>query len=51
MSDVEKAVIGSVLLDSSVLPFAMAEISSNDFLDPELEGLWQGMIRIRNVYP
>jgi replicative DNA helicase len=49
MSDVEKAVIGSVLLDSSVLPFAMAEISSNDFLDPELEVLWQGMIRMRTT--
>ena len=44
---IEQAVIGSVLLDSSVLPFAMQEIQANDFQDPELETIWLGMVRMR----
>jgi hypothetical protein len=47
VSDYEKAVIGSVLLDSSVLMFAMQEITSSDFHDPELETIWKGLVRMR----
>ncbi len=47
MSNVEQAVIGSILLDSSVMPFAMEQLTSTDFHDPELEAIWQGMIRMR----
>ena len=45
----ERAVIGSVLLDSTVLPFAMAEMRGTDFADPEFETIWSGLIRMRTA--
>ena len=47
MSAVEQAVIGSILLDSKVFPFALTEISGSDFSDPELETLWNGLVKMR----
>lgn len=47
MSAVEQAVIGSILLDSKVFPFALTEISGADFSDPELETLWNGLVKMR----
>ena len=47
MSAVEQAVIGSILLDSKVFPFALTEISGTDFSDPELETLWNGLVKMR----
>ena len=47
MSDVEKAVIAAALVDPKVMPFAMAELSSSDFHDPELEAIWNGMVTMR----
>ena len=47
MSAVEQAVIGSVLLDSSVMPFALKEVTASDFSDPELETIWSGLVRMR----
>jgi len=43
----EHAVIGSILLDSSVMPFAMAELQAHDFHDPELETIFNGVVRMR----
>jgi len=47
VSAVEQAVIGSVLLDSSVMPFALKEVTASDFSDPELETIWSGLVRMR----
>lgn len=44
----ERAVIGSILIDQTVLPFAMAEVTAKDFSDPELETIWNGLIRMRS---
>ena len=47
MSNVEQAVIGSILLDASVMPFALTEVSGSDFADPELETIWNGLVKMR----
>ena len=47
MSDVEKAVIGSVLLDSNVLTLIDGVLSSNDFGDGQLALLWDGIQGMR----
>lgn len=47
MSDVEKAVIGSVLLDSNVLTLLDGVLSSNDFGDGQLGLLWDGIQGMR----
>ena len=47
MSDVEKAVIGSVLLDSNVLTLLDGVLSSNDFGDGQLALLWDGIQGMR----
>jgi replicative DNA helicase len=48
MSDVEKAVIGSVLLDSNVLTLLDGVLSSNDFGDGQLAVLWDGIQGMRS---
>ena len=47
MSDVEKAVIGSVLLDSNVLTLLDGVLSSHDFGDGQLGLLWDGIQGMR----
>lgn len=44
---VERALIGSVLLDSRVLQFAEPEVSSVDFTAGQLEQLWDGITGMR----
>jgi len=48
MSDVEKAVIGSVLLDSNVLTLLDGVLSSHDFGDGQLAVLWDGIQGMRS---
>ncbi len=48
MSDVEKAVIGSVLLDSNVLTLLDGVLSSNDFGDGQFGLLWDGIQGMRS---
>jgi hypothetical protein len=48
MSDVEKAVIGSVLLDSNVLTLLDGVLSSNDFGDGQFALLWDGIQGMRS---
>ena len=48
MSDVEKAVIGSVLLDSNVLTLLDGLLTSNDFGDGQLALLWDGIQGMRS---
>jgi hypothetical protein len=48
MSDVEKAVIGSVLLDSNVLTLLDGVLSSHDFGDGQLAVLWDGIQAMRS---
>jgi replicative DNA helicase len=48
MSDVEKAVIGSVLLDSNVLTLLDGVLSSHDFGDGQLSLLWDGIQAMRS---
>jgi replicative DNA helicase len=48
MSDVEKAVIGSVLLDSNVLTLLDGVLSSHDFGDGQLSVLWDGIQAMRS---
>jgi replicative DNA helicase len=48
MSDVEKAVIGSVLLDSNVLTLLDGVLSSQDFGDGQLSLLWDGIQAMRS---
>jgi len=47
MSDVEKAVIGSVLLDSNVLSLLDGVLSGNDFTDGQLSLVWEGIQGMR----
>ena len=48
MSDVEKAVIGSVLLDSNVLTLLDGVLSSHDFGDGQFALLWDGIQAMRS---
>jgi replicative DNA helicase len=48
MSDVEKAVIGSVLLDSNVLTLLDGVLSGHDFGDGQLALLWDGIQGMRS---
>jgi replicative DNA helicase len=48
MSDVEKAVIGSVLLDSNVLTLLDGVLSGHDFGDGQLAVLWDGIQGMRS---
>jgi replicative DNA helicase len=48
MSDVEKAVIGSVLLDSNVLTLLDGFLSGNDFGDGQFALLWDGIQGMRS---
>lgn len=48
MSDVEKAVIGSVLLDSNVLTLLDGALSSNDFGDGQFALIWDGIQAMRS---
>jgi len=48
MSDVEKAVIGSVLLDSNVLTLLDGVLSGPDFGDGQLAWLWDGIQGMRS---
>jgi replicative DNA helicase len=48
MSDVEKAVIGSVLLDSNVLTLLDGVLSSQDFGDGQFALLWDGIQAMRS---
>ena len=48
MSDVEKAVIGSVLLDSNVLTLLDGVLSRHDFGDGQLAVLWDGIQAMRS---
>lgn len=47
-SDVEKAVIGSVLLDSNVLTLLDGVVSSGDFGDGQFGALWDGIQGMRS---
>ena len=49
MSVAEQAVIGSILLDESVYPFAANELTGADFADPNLETIWLGMGRMKTA--
>jgi replicative DNA helicase len=48
MSDVEKAVIGSVLLDSNVLTLLDGLLTSHDFADGQFGLLWDGIQAMRS---
>jgi replicative DNA helicase len=48
MSDVEKAVIGSVLLDSNVLTLLDGVLTGNDFGDGQFALLWDGIQAMRS---